>query len=213
MRLRKIYDEATGKPLYLRNFRSGDVAFVFNPQMSELPKKRKIYIEEAKVTEAVKNAISLEMDMAEKMKAYLQTEKMQQLLQKETQQYSEKAWMIFQEMEQVEKDRIPLYEKFRDYEIGQTEYQEKKEEIQAQLQMYENDFEGLMDRLANMKKAYSEENEWIKTFQREELPEKLESQHVKKWVDKIIVSDLRDVHVYLTMQNWKNYFPEEWMEE
>ena len=191
--------------MYLRNFRSGDVVFVFNPQMGELPKKRKIYIEEAKVTEAVKNAISLEMDMAEKMKAYLQTEKMQQLLQKETQQYSEKAWMIFQEMEQVEKDRIPLYEKFRDYEIGQTEYQEKKEEIQAQLQMYENDFEGLMDRLANMKKAYSEENEWIKTFQREELPEKLESQHVKKWVDKIIVSDLRDVHVYLTMQNWKNY--------
>ena len=114
--------------MYLRNFRSGDVAFVFNPQMSELPKKRKIYIEEAKVTEAVKNAISLEMDMAEKMKAYLQTEKRQQLLQKETQQYSEKAWMIFQEMEQVEKDRIPLYEKFRDYEIGQTEYQEKKEE-------------------------------------------------------------------------------------
>ena len=43
--------------------------------MGELPKKRKIYIEEAKVTEAVKNAISLEMDMAEKMKAYLQTEK------------------------------------------------------------------------------------------------------------------------------------------
>ena len=27
------------------------------------------------------------------------------------------------------------------------------------------------------------------------------------------VPDLRDVHVYLTMQNWKNYFPEEWMEE
>ena len=52
--------------------------------------------------------------------------------------------------------------------------------------MYENDFEGLMDRLADMKKAYSEENEWIKTFQREELPEKLESQHVKKWVDKIM---------------------------
>lgn len=88
--------------MYLRNFRSGEICFVLNPQMSELPKKRKIYIEEAKVTEAVKNAISLEMDMAEKMKAYLQTKKMQQLLQKEIQQYSEKAWMIFQEMEQVE---------------------------------------------------------------------------------------------------------------
>ena len=116
-------------------------------------------------------------------------------------------------MEQVEKDRIPLYENSGTMRLVRQNIRRKKEEIQAQLQMYENDFEGLMDRLANMKKAYSEENEWIKTFQREELPEKLESQHVKKWVDKIIVSDLRDVHVYLTMQNWKNYFPEEWMEE
>ncbi len=152
--------------------------------------------------------------MAEKMKKHIcRQKKCNSYYRKRFSNIQKKAWMIFQEMEQVEKDRIPLYEKFRDYEIGQTEYQEKKEEIQAQLQMYENDFEGLMDRLADMKKAYSEENEWIKTFQREELPEKLESQHVKKWVDKIIVSDLRDVHVYLTMQNWKNYFPEEWMEE
>ena len=73
-------------------------------------RKEKIYIEEAKVTEAVKKCNFSGNGMAEKMKAYLQTEKMQQLLQKETQQYSEKAWMIFQEMEQVEKDRIPLYE-------------------------------------------------------------------------------------------------------
>ena len=180
---------------------------------SEAPKKRKIYIEEAKVTEAVKNAISLEMDMAEKMKAYLQTEKMQQLLQKEIQQYSEKAWMIFQEMEQVEKDRIPIYEKFKNNELTETEYLNKKEEIQSQLQMYEMDFEGLMERFAEMKKAFSNENEWIKTFQRVELPEDLEFEHVKKWVNKIIVSNFKEVHVYLTMQRWRDYFPEEWLEE
>lgn len=96
--------------MYLRNFRSGDVAFVFNPQMSELPKKRKIYIEEAKVTEAVKNAISLEMDMAEKMKAYLQTEKCNSYYRKRLSNIQKRHGMIFQEMEQVEKDRIPLYE-------------------------------------------------------------------------------------------------------
>ena len=99
--------------------------------------------------------------------------------------------MIFREMEQAEKDRIPLYERFRDKKIGESEYQEKKEEIQSQLQMYEMDFQNLMNRLDNVKKAYSKENEWLKTFQRVEIPEELELQHVKKWVEKIVVSDFR----------------------
>ena len=58
-----------------------------------------------------------------------------------------------------------------------------------------------------------DENEWIKTFQRVELPEDLEFEHVKKWVNKIIVSNFKEVHVYLTMQRWRDYFPEEWLEE
>ena len=76
----------------------------------------------------------------------------------------------------------------------------------------DKDFQNLMDRLENVKKAYSKENEWLKTFQRVEIPEELELQHVKKWVEKIVVSDFREVHVYLTMQKWKNYFPDEWLE-
>lgn len=34
--------------------------------------------------------------------------------------------MIFQEMEQVEKDRIPIYEKFKNNELTETEYLNKK---------------------------------------------------------------------------------------
>ena len=209
----KIFDEETGKPLYLRNFQSGDSVFVLNSKINELPKSKRIYIEVDVVTRAVKEAIQSEMDMAERMTRYLETEAIQKLLQKEQQQYSEKAWMIFQEMEQVEKDRIPIYEKFKNNELTEPEYLDKKEEIQSQLQMYEMDFEGLMERFAEMKKAFSNENEWIKTFQRVELPEDLEFEHVKKWVDKIIVSNFKEVHVYLTMQRWRDYFPEEWLEE
>ena len=209
----KIFDEETGKPLYLRNFQSGESVFVLNSKINELPKSKRIYIEVDVVTRAVKEAIQSEMDMAERMTRYLETEAIQKLLQKEQQQYSEKAWMIFQEMEQVEKDRIPIYEKFKNNELTETEYLNKKEEIQSQLQMYEMDFEGLMERFAEMKKAFSNENEWIKTFQRVELPEDLEFEHVKKWVNKIIVSNFKEVHVYLTMQRWRDYFPEEWLEE
>ena len=107
---------------------------------------------------------------------------------------------------------IPIYEKFKNNELTELEYLDKKEEIQSQLQMYEMDFEGLMERFAEMKKAFSNENEWIKTFQRVELPEELKFEHVKKWVNKIIVSNFKEVHVYLTMQKWRDYFPEEWLE-
>lgn len=210
--VKRIFDAETGKPLYLRNFQSGESAFVFNPKIKSLPKGRKNFIELETVTGAVKKAVRSEMDLARKMQNYLETEEAQQLLQREIQQYSEKAWLIFREMEQAETDRIPLYEKFRDGKIGRDEYQAKKEEIQNQLQMYEVDFQNLMERLNDVKKAYSKENEWLKTFQRAEIPEKLELQHIKKWVHKVVVSDFREVHVSLTMQNWKNYFPEEWME-
>lgn len=210
--VKKIFDAESGKPLYLRNFQSGESAFVFNPKIKSLPKGRKNSIELETVTGAVKKAIRSEMDLADKMQNHLETEEAQQLLQREIQQYSEKAWLIFREMEQAETDRIPLYEKFRDGKIDRGEYQEKKEEIQDQLQMYEVDFQNLMERLADVKKAYSKENEWLKTFQRAEIPEKLELQHVKKWVHKVIISDFREVHVSLTMQSWKNYFPDEWLE-
>ena len=209
----KVFDEETGRPLYLRNFQSGESVFVLNSKINELPKSKRIYIEVDVVTRAVKEAIQSEMDMAERMIRYLETEAMQKLLQKEQQQYSEKAWMIFQEMEQVEKDRIPIYEKFKNNELTELEYLDKKEEIQSQLQMYEMDFEGLMERFAEMKKAFSNENEWIKTFQRVELPEELKFEHVKKWVNKIIVSNFKEVYVYLTMQKWRDYFPKEWLEE
>lgn len=210
--IRKIFDAGTGKPLYLRNFRSGESVFVLNPQMNTLPKRNKLYIEAETVIQAVKNAIHSEMELADNMKKFLESEELGELVKREIQQYSERAWMIFHEMEQVEKNRIPLYEKFRDKEIGETEYLEQKEEIQSQLQMYEMDFRNLMDRLFEVKKAYSRENEWLKTFHRVEVPEELEFQHIKRWVDKIVVSDFSEVHVYLTMQDWKNYFPDEWLE-
>lgn len=34
--------------------------------------------------------------------------------------------MIFQEMEQVEKDRIPIYEKFKNNELTEPEYLDKR---------------------------------------------------------------------------------------
>ena len=126
----KIFDEETGKPLYLRNFQSGDSVFVLNSRINELPKSKRIYIEVDVVTRAVKEAIQTEMDMAERMTRYLETEAIQKLLQKEQQQYSEKAWMIFQEMEQVEKDRIPIYEKYQGINLTNVPEEDVEEWIQ-----------------------------------------------------------------------------------
>lgn len=209
---KRIFDKKTGKPLYFRRFQDGEEVYVLNSQIGRVPQNEETYIEIAAVTEKVKKAIQLEMDKAEKIKAYLGTEKMHQLWQEKLQGYSEEAWTIFREMEHAEHYRIPLYEEYRKGKIGVREYQEKKEEIQAQLQMYESDYERLMARYENMKRAYSPENKWLKTFQPVQMPEQIELQHVKKWVDKIMILDFKDVEVYLTNQEWKNVFPQEWLE-
>ena len=39
------------------------------------------------------------------------------------------------------------------------------------------------------------------------------SSNIREDLYKIIVSNFKEVHVYLTMQRWRDYFPEEWLEE
>lgn len=122
---KRIFDKKTGKPLYLRRFQDGEAVYVLNSQIGRMPQDEETHIKMAVVTEKVKKAIQLEMEAAEKIKAYLGTEKINQLLQEKIQKYSEEAWIIFREMEHAEQYRIPLYEEYRKGKIGARDYQEK----------------------------------------------------------------------------------------
>ena len=73
----------------------------------------------------------------------MKTEAIQKLLQKEQQAIFRKGLDDISGNGAGRKDRIPIYEKFKNNELTETEYLNKKEEIQSQLQMYEMDLKDL----------------------------------------------------------------------
>ena len=164
------------------------------------------------VTE-VRKAIQREMELAEQIKKKLAATEAEAEKYKCLKPYSQRAWTLFEEMEQVEKERIPLYQNYQTGKINEEEYLAGKEEIRDQLRMYDGDFSELMKEVSVIEKAYSNKNEWLGTFKKENLPKELQPEHINKWIEKVLIRDFKEVQVCLSKQEWKKYFPAEWMEE
>ena len=101
---------------------------------------------------------------------------------------------------------------------GQTPRKQYKEKISDyrnwdQLRMYDGDFSELMEAVSVIEKTYSNKNEWLGTFKKENLPKELQPEHINKWIEKVLIRDFKEVQVCLSKQEWKKYFPAEWMEE
>jgi len=79
--------------------------------------------------------------------------------------------------------------------------------------MYDGDFSELMEEVSVIEKSYSNKNEWLETFKKENLPKELQPEHINKWIEKVLIRDFKEVQVCLSKQEWKKYFPAEWMEE
>ena len=79
--------------------------------------------------------------------------------------------------------------------------------------MYDGDFSELMEEVSVIEKTYSNKNEWLGTFKKENLPKELQPEHINKWIEKVLIRDFKEVQVCLSKQEWKKYFPAEWMEE
>ena len=161
----------------------------------------------------VRKVIQREMELAEQIKKKLSAREAESEKYEWLKQYSQRAWTIFEEMEQVEKERIPLYQNYQTGKINEEEYLEGKKEIQDQLRMYDGDFSELMEEVSVIEKAYSNKNEWLETFKKENLPKELQPEHINKWIEKVLIRDFKEVQVCLSKQEWKKYFPAEWMEE
>lgn len=61
----------------------------------------------------VRKAIQREMELAEQIKKKLSAREAESEKYEWLKQYSQRAWTIFEEMEQVEKERIPLYQNYQ----------------------------------------------------------------------------------------------------
>lgn len=211
--VKKIFDAETGRKISQRNFRTGETVFLFASGTNQLPRDKSTYISFETVIAEVRKVIQREMELAEQIKKKLSAREAESEKYKWLKQYSQRAWTIFEEMEQVEKERIPLYQNYQTGKINEEEYLEGKEEIRDQLCMYDGDFSELMEEVSVIEKAYSNKNEWLETFKKENLPKELQPEHINKWIEEVLIRDFKEVQVCLSKQEWKKYFPAEWMEE
>ena len=211
--VKKIFDAETGRKISQRNFKTGETVFLFASGTNQLPRDKSTYIFFETVIAEVRKAIQREMELAEQIKKKLSAREAESEKYEWLKQYSQRAWTIFEEMEQVEKERIPLYQNYETGKINEEEYLVGKEEIRDQLSMYDGDFSELMKEVSVIEKAYSNKNEWLETFKKENLPKELQPEHINKWIEKVLIRDFKEVQVCLSKQEWKKYFPAEWMEE
>ena len=211
--VKKIFDAETGRKISQRNFKTGETVFLFASGTNQLPRDKSTYISFETVIAEVRKAIQREMELAEQIKKKLSAREAESEKYKWLKQYSQRAWAIFEEMEQVEKERIPLYQNYQTGKINEEEYLAGKEEIRDQLRMYDGDFSELMEAVSVIEKTYSNKNEWLGTFKKENLPKELQPEHINKWIEKVLIRDFKEVQVCLSKQEWKKYFPAEWMEE
>ena len=79
--------------------------------------------------------------------------------------------------------------------------------------MYEVDFGELMKKVSDIEMAYSNKNDWLVKFKKEKIPAELQPKHINKWLEKVLIKDFKEVRVCLVSQEWKEYFPKDWMEE
>lgn len=211
--VKRIFNADTGEKISQRNLKSGENIFTQKPWISRLPEDEGTYIFYETVVYEVKKAIQREMELAEEIKKRLGTKEAETEKYKLLERYSQRAWAIFHEMEEVEKERIPLYQDYETGKISEEKYAEKKEEIQDRLSMYEVDFGELMKKVSDIEMAYSNKNDWLVKFKKEKIPAELQPKHINKWLEKVLIKDFKEVRVCLVSQEWKEYFPTDWMEE
>ena len=63
--------------------------------------------------------------------------------------------------------------------------------------------------------AFSRGNPWIQFYSRIEIPDVLEKAQVRKWIDRLLITDLETVEVVLPEKytKWKDILPPQWFME
>ena len=55
-----------------------------------------------------------------------------------------------------------------------------------------------MEEVSVIEKSYSNKNEWLETFKKENLPKELQPEHINNWIEKVLIRDFKEVQVCLS---------------
>lgn len=206
--VKQIFDKETGKSLICRRYTEDGGHQMFHKNWFALSEG--IHYETV-VNEAFA-AIMAEKALAEQIAAILSSDKGKRERERQLGCMAEEAEQLFWQMAEYERRRLSAYSRFRDCDIPETELQIEMGNADGMLAVLGGQFENLMRRVKTVKQAFSMKNPWIVLYKSAALGNTLSKKEVRKWISRVLVEDFRTVEIEMLKQEWKEFFPCEWLE-
>ncbi len=211
--IKRIYDLETGIPIKIYDHQRLKIKiFRFSYPKTTDVSYEKGFMTYEDADNLVREEVVRECQRAEKITAYLQTEEAQKVKEEQINMIRAKAEQIFHKMLKVENRQMELYEQFQEGVLTETDYYMSREHTLELFKEYDSVFAGMMEEIYFIEKAFSNNNEWLSAFTECVLPEKIDFNFVKKYIEAVYCVRFEDVRVSFLYEEWKEYFPNEWME-
>lgn len=209
-----IFDKETGIPLKIHTQQRLKIQ-VFRRSYAEKEKTtcRKGNIPYVDVYDGVYELLLKEKRRAERLLKMIATSEWEYEKQRQLQKVRASAQDSFAKMMEIENENYQLYSQFVNGSISSEEYECCK---QQNINLFEEEdclFQQDMEQIEKIEKCFSADNPWIRLFAEADIPEKLEREHIKKWIERIEVVYFEYVEVCVKYREWKERFPKQWLEE
>ena len=120
--------------------------------------------------------------------------------------------LMLDKMTALENSRMEAYRERQLGEISLEEYKTLESEYMRQLCALDDRTEQLYEEIEEFKMTYSEMNPWIRLFNSYDKSKKMTRMKTARYVDKLLVYRFESVELVPQELEWKNVFPQEWLE-
>jgi len=211
--INKVYDRASEKRLLCRT--SEDETM----QVYSFDKGYKCFsgkapcIESTEIFDVIRSALKTAQEQARYINGLLESDKdeVKRCQNIAFRPYREQAKLLAEVLSEKDAERAAVYRKYESCEIEQEQLESFETQYQTEIEKLEAEFKNIMMEVSVIEKAFSYANPWLLKFQDLMIPETVERTHIKKYVERVWIEDFKSVDVVLQEEEWKRFFPEEWL--
>lgn len=128
---------------------------------------------------------------------------------------ADKARTLFNEMAELAEERMNVYCQMVSEDISEAEFESSNNILWSQLCIKEKVFAELMEQVDTLEKMFSKHNPWVELYSSINIPDTLRKEHIRKWVDRVLIENTEKVEVVLPKKytDWRDVLPAVWIKE
>lgn len=169
------------------------------------------YIPQDEVLDAVKEFLYHEKALASYVLKKLGGKEKEAFEMASLADYREQAQVVFEELQYLCTGRMERHLAYEAGKMDEETYQRDEQAYQAACQKCEGRFQAIMEKTGEIKRGFSKSNKWLKLFLDINIPEELDKQHLRKWIEMVDIEDFEKIEITPRMNEWKQMLPEEWL--